>query len=111
VPLSQLGKSQWQGYFDRFSRTLGPKRVEIEVTGLGLGHQIQAEWIPLIGVSYDPRNDLVAVVAEGVEHIIRKPTQIQIEHDAEWVRRLEVVDIEGNRHTLTLKEPLSLPAS
>jgi hypothetical protein len=39
VSLSQLGKSQWQGYFDRFSRTLGPKRVEIEVTGLGLGHQ------------------------------------------------------------------------
>ena len=111
MPLSQLGKSQWQGYFDRFSRTLGPKRVEIEVTGLGLGHQVQAEWIPLIGVSYDPRNDVVAVVAEGVEHFIRKPTRIEVEHDAEWVHSIEVADAEGNRHTLTLKEPLSLPAS
>jgi len=109
VRLSQLGKSQWQGYFDRFSRTLGPKRVEIEVTGLGLGHQVQAKWIPLMGVSYDPRNDVVAVVAEGVDPLIRKPAQIHLQHDAEWVHGIEVTDADGIRHTLTLKEPLILP--
>ena len=110
MPLSQLEKSQWKGYFDRFSRALGPKRIEIEVTGLSLGHQIQAKWIPLLGVSYEPRNDVVAVIAEGVEHFIRKPTQIHLEHDGGWVHRIEVIDADGNRHTLSLKEPLSLPS-
>lgn len=111
MPLTQLAKPQWQGYFDRFSRQLGSERVEIEVTGLGLGHQVEAEWIPLAGISYDPRNDLIAVVAEGVEHLIRKPAQVYVDSDGVWVHSIEVVDAEGNRHIMTLKQPLSLPAS
>lgn len=110
MPLIQLGKTQWQSYFDHVSRRLGSERVEIEVTGLGLGHQVEAEWIPLIGISYDPRSDLVAVVAEGVEHLIRRPDEVHIDHDGEWVHSIEVVDAEGNRHIMTLKQPLSLPA-
>ena len=110
MPLTQLAKSQWQAYFDRISESLRGKRVEIEVTGLGLGDQIEADWIPLIGLSYDPKNDLLAVVAEGLDHLIRHPTQIHVDRDMDWLHSLEVIDAEGNHHIIMLKDPLALPA-
>jgi hypothetical protein len=32
--------------------------AEIEVTSLDLGDQIVAEWVPMIGISYDSKHDL-----------------------------------------------------
>jgi len=110
VTLRQVAKAQWQSYFDRVSTELGAKLVEIEVTGVGLGDQVEAEWIPLVGLSYDPANDLVAVIAEGVRHLIRHPKQIHVEHDTEWLRSVEVIDAEGVHHFVLLRDPLSLPA-
>lgn len=111
MPLTQLGKAQWQPYFDRVSRSLaGAKRVEIEVIGLGLGRQVEADWVPLFGLSYDPHDDMLAVVAEGIEHMIRHPSQIHVDQDVEWLHSLEVIDAAGDHHIVTLKDPLRLPA-
>ena len=41
MPLTRPAKPQWQAYFDRVSKALGGKRVEIDVTGLG--HQIETD--------------------------------------------------------------------
>lgn len=61
MPLRQLAKAQWQTYLERVSAALGARRVEIEATGLGLGGAVQAEWIPLLGLSYEPESDLLSV--------------------------------------------------
>lgn len=110
MPLRQLAKSQWQAYFDQVSAVLGAKQVEIEVTGLGLGDQVAADWIPLVGIFYDPKNDLLAIVTEGVNHMIRHPAQIHIDHDFDWLHSIEAVDGEGNHHIILLKDPFSLPS-
>jgi hypothetical protein len=110
MPLTQLAKTQWQAYFDRLSKALGAKQVQIEVTGLGLGDQIEADWIPLVGLSYDPKNDVFAVIAEGVDHLIRHPKQIHIDQEVDWLLSIEAIDAEDNRHIVLLKNPLSLPA-
>jgi hypothetical protein len=68
MALTQLAKPEWQDYFDGVSKVLGAKLVEIEVTGLGLGDQVEVDWLPLIGLSYDPRGDVLAVIVEGIEH-------------------------------------------
>ena len=94
MPLTQLARSQWQAYFDRVSKALGATRVHIEVTGLGLGDQVEADWIPLFGLSYDPKSDLLAVVAEGVDHLIRHPQQIHVDHELDWLHSVEAVDAE-----------------
>jgi len=105
MPLTQLGKTQWQAYFDRFSRMLGAKQVHIEVAGLGLGHQVEADYIALTGISY-----VLAVIAEKMEHLINHPTEVHVDHDLEWVHSIEVVDAGGDRHIIALKEALELPA-
>lgn len=109
MPLNQLSKPQWQAYFDHLSRTLGAKLVEIEVTGLGLGHQVEADYIPLTGISYDPKDDVLGVFAERLEHVISHPKEVYVDHEVEWVHSIEVIDAEGDRHIIVLKDPLKLP--
>ncbi len=110
MPLRQLAKAQWRTYFERVSGALDASRVEIEVTGLGLGGEARAEWIPLLGLSYEPESDLLSVIAEGARHLIRHPKQVYVEHEEDWLLGIEVLDAEGVRHFMLLRDPLMLPA-
>ena len=39
-----------------------------------LGDQIETEWLPLLGISHDPKGDILDIALEGVDHIIKAPT-------------------------------------
>ena len=45
--MRELARSNWQAYLGGVSKALGARRVKVEVTGLGLGDQIAANWIAL----------------------------------------------------------------
>ena len=68
MALKQLARPRWQAYFDHVSKKLGAESVKIEVTGLGLGDQVAANWIELTGLSYDPHDDALTVFAAGLQH-------------------------------------------
>ncbi len=107
----QLDRSEWKAYFDRVSKALGAKLVEIEVASLDIGDQVEGEWIPFMGITYDHKNDVVEVALEGVDHLVRRPQAVYVDEDAaEGLRSLEIVDGDGRKHLLTLKTPLALPA-
>jgi hypothetical protein len=106
----QLEKSQWRTYFDRMSKALVGKRAEIEVASLTLGDQIEAEWLPLLGISYDPKDDVIDVALEGVDHLIHKPREVYVEQDGLELSSIEVIDAEGTRQIVLLRDPLMLPA-
>jgi hypothetical protein len=110
MPLMQLARARWQAYFDEVSRALGATQVEIEVTGLGLGDLVEAEWMPLVGISFDPKDDVLAVATEGLRHLIAHPRQIHVDEELGWLRSLEAIDAEGNHHIVLLREALALPA-
>jgi hypothetical protein len=61
----KLDKTQWRTFFDRLSTTLEGKQAEVEITSLRLGAQLEADWLPLLGIAYDPNDDLVEVALEG----------------------------------------------
>ena len=75
----KLEKTEWRSFLDRVSKLLDAKEAEIEVTSLRLGDQVEAEWLPLIGITYDPGDDLVEVALEGLDHMIRRPRDIYVE--------------------------------
>jgi hypothetical protein len=106
----KLEKSIWPPYFDAMSKILSGKRAEIEVAALNLGDQVEAEWLPLIGITYDPKDDLIEVALEGVDHLIRKPREVWVEEDGLNLSGVEVVDGDGVRHILVLRDPMMLPA-
>ncbi len=107
----KLDRSQWEGYFDRVSQGLTATMAEIEVAGLKLGDQVEAEWIPLAGLSYDPKSDLFEVLSEQLDHLIKRPREIYVDDGVEGLRSVEVIDGDGNHQIIQLKPPLALSAS
>ena len=67
MAITELDKSRWKDYFDRVSKTLRTKLVELDIESLKLGDQLEVEWAPLVGLTYDPKDDVMAVLVEGVE--------------------------------------------
>ena len=70
-----IPREHWRTFFDRMSKGLLGKRAEVEVASLELGDQITAEWVPLLGITYDSRDDLIDVAFDRANHLIRHPSQ------------------------------------
>jgi hypothetical protein len=69
----------------------------------------QAEWLPLIGITYDPRDDAVEIALDGLDHMIRKSREIYLDDRAAGLTSLEIVDADGVRQIVKLKDQLMLP--
>lgn len=108
--VQQLPKEQWTSYFDAVSGELRRKRAEVDVSSLEMGHQTIAQWLPLTGITYDARDDLVDVSLSALTHLIRRPTHIEVTEDEAGLRSLAISTADGAVHLLKLKEPLALPA-
>jgi Family of unknown function (DUF5335) len=106
----KLDKKEWHAFFDGVTRMLEGKQAEIEVTALHLGDQVAAAWLPLIGITYDPADDIVEVALEGLDHLIAKPREISIEDGSEGIVALEIIDADDVRQIVKLRDPLMLPA-
>ena len=104
-------KSQWRELCDRLSRALAGKSAEIEVGSLALGSQIEAEWLPLIGIAYDPREDMIELALEGLDHMIAHPRQLSVQQGPDGVAAILIIDQEGQQQILRLRDPLLLPRS
>ena len=109
--LRTIPRSEWSQFFDRVSEALLlGKWAEIEVASAETGDQILAEWVPMIGVTYDSRDDLLDVALDRTDHLIYHPHEIVIEEDAAGLRSIAVAAGDGTRQIVRLKEPLKLPA-
>jgi hypothetical protein len=109
MALSKLEKPKWHAYFDNMSKVLDGKRAEIEVDALAVGSQIEAEWLPLLGITYDPKDDIVEVVLEGLDHMIHKPRDVFVDQTAADLSSVEVIDNDDFHHIIKLRDPLMLP--
>jgi hypothetical protein len=107
----KIDKPQWHHYFDQMSKTLVGKSAEIEVDALDIGSQIEAEWVPLLGVVYDMRSDILSVAVEGLDHMIRHPQSIFVEVSKNNLASIEVIDGDQFVHIVKLRDPLLLAAS
>ena len=105
----KLPKTEWQTYFDRVSKGLEGKLAEIEVASLALGDQVEARWLPLLGIVYDPKSDIVEIALEGLDHMIPKPRDIAVQEGPTGLASLEVTDEDGVMQIVKLRDPLLLP--
>lgn len=106
----KLEKKEWRSFLDRFSTTLAGKQAEIEVVSLRLGDQVEADWLPLLGIAYDPNDDIVEVALEGLDHLIREPRELYVEEGGGGLAALEIVDSDDVKQIVKLRNPLMLPA-
>jgi hypothetical protein len=109
MSLNRIDKAQWQPFFDRVSRALGAKSVDIDIVAPGLGDETQARHIALMGLSYDSKDDLFAVIGEDLEHNVEHPREIRVDATLDSLHEVDVVDAGGAHHRVRLVEPLLLP--
>lgn len=104
----------WRPFFDLMSKALIGKRAEVEAASLELGDQVVAEWLPLIGITYDSHNDLLDVAMEGPDHfnhLIRHPRQIAVVEGTNGLESVAVILDDGVEEVIRFKDPLMLPAA
>lgn len=105
----QIERTRWAPFFDIMTKSLTAKQAEIEVASLDLGDQIEAEWAPLIGITYDKKDDLIEIGLEKLDHLIRSPREIFVDFDVGGLLAIEIVDADGAQQIVKLKDPLALP--
>ncbi len=109
MAITQLEQERWQAYFDHLSSVMGSQLAEVEVAALNIGDQIAAEWVPVSGITYDPKDDVLVVALEGAEHVVRSPREVSVDEDDSGIRAITVICAEQHRHIIRLKSPLALP--
>jgi hypothetical protein len=105
-----LARSQWLFYFDRVSKALAGNSARIEVMGAPDRRSdcFQGDAAPWH--HYDPKDDLLEITVEGLDHLTRSLSGISVEEGPQGLKSMEVVDSEDRRQIVWLAEPLKLPA-
>ena len=103
----KIEKMNWTSYFDEATKQIidgkGPKQAEIRILAPISGAQVESDWKPLLGITYDHKDNLLEVAMEHLDHLIVHPDDIYIHEGNDGVlRSMEV--IEGDtKHIVELR--------
>jgi hypothetical protein len=109
MTIRRLERNDWIGFCLHASRGMSGKWVDIEIASLQIGAQLEARHLPLLGISYDPKSDVLELLVGGLEHLIRAPREFYVDEELFGLVSLQIIDAEGVRQIVTLREPLLLP--
>lgn len=105
----QLPREDWQSYFEKFTERhvsdQAKETVTIEVFSPDIGDQVEARDVPLLGITYDAKDDLLDVfVGDTLDHLIFTPREIHVvEEDDGFVSSLQVTRDEDVREVLQMR--------
>lgn len=110
----RIAPSQWEAYFDRFSkahlRDDRPEAVTIDFLSAELGDQKAAEKAHLLGITFDPKADRLEVLLDNLDHLVFRPEEIWVEEEPDgFVSSVEIVRRDGENEVLTVRRA-GLPA-
>lgn len=102
MSIKEVEKKEWQEYFDEFSKKYlkdeEPEYVEITVLDDSAGAQLESNWMPLRGITYDDKNDLLEIELDKLKRLIRHPEKIYVdEADNGWLLSFEVIQRDGTK--------------
>jgi hypothetical protein len=103
-----LDKNRWDGFLNQLSKGVEGRRAEISVASLDLGDQVEAEWLPFLGMTYDRKSDAIELILEGLEEVISHPQRLSYVEDGGNVTSIEIIDAQGIQRIVQLKEPVAL---
>ena len=85
-----------------------PAAAALVVASLDLGDRLEARWLPLFGIAFDARGDVLEVALDGVGHSILSPSQIVLEESERGLVAVEIMSADDTVDTLRFREPLRL---
>jgi hypothetical protein len=104
-----IPKAQWASFCAAVSTALEGSQAEIEVASLDLGRQIEKQWAPLIGITYDPEDDIIDIALDDdLDHIVNGPKELLADVEDANISALQITDADGVRHLVRLRDELRL---
>lgn len=107
MAIRKLYRDEWSSYFDSFSKTLmRDQRVdyaEIRVFSMEDGAQPETSWVPLRGITYDRKSDLLEIIVDRMDHLIYHPNEIHIDEMDDVLTSLEVLRRDGTQEVIELR--------
>jgi len=111
----EIPKSEWRGFFDRFSQQHEGWLATLEVLGADLGAQEEGRELPLAGVSLSSGGDESEAISidlgmtpdKHVSHAISAPTGVWLEQTEEGANAaLEIEVADGTKTLLRFRSPM-----
>ena len=109
MTIRRLERSEWPGFCIRVERGCLGKQVAIEVGSLQIGFQLAVHRLPLLGITYDPKSDILELLVGKLDHLVRAPRELYIDEQLFGLVSLQIIDSEGVQQIVTLRDPLMLP--
>ena len=103
-----LEKDEWADELIKLWRLMDGEDIMIEVEALKLGDQVEAEFMPLKGLSYDHKDDVVQVWVGPLEHMISKPVKIELAVEKDRLLAIDITDADGEQHLIKPQEAIML---
>ena len=98
----------WEEYFDEFYKKIKgmDEKIEIDIEAPSVFEAEEAKGIPLLGISYDPKDKVLSVLSQDLEHLIHKPQEICVEEENGGITQIRVTDGTGAEHFIKLSTPV-----
>lgn len=109
MAIRKLERGDWGWFCIWVSRVFVGKQADIELASLQIGFQSEARRLPLFGMSYDPRSDVLELLVGDLSHMIHAPRELYVDEEPLGLTTFQIIDAEGVRQIITLREPLLLP--
>lgn len=107
MAITKIARQDWPTYFDNLSTRLAdnqrPEYAEIRVLSMEDGAQRETSWLPLDGITYDRKDDLLEVIVEGMDHLILQPEEIFVDEEDEEVLSMEIVRKDGTKEIIEIR--------
>lgn len=105
MAIKKIERDKWRSYFDGFSKKYlmdkEPEYIEIRVLNNEIGDQTETHWMPLKGLSYDDRGDLLEIQVDGLNRMINHPQEIFIDEEKSgWILSMEVIEKDGTKNII-----------
>jgi hypothetical protein len=104
----QLSADGMQAYFDLFSRRFlkyeSTDVADVEVVGMDIGDQVEADGAHLVGISYDPHTRALEVELEAGGLRAYRPKEVwTVEEDDGFIRAIEIVRDDDSREIVRVR--------
>ena len=107
MAIRTLPQAEWAAYFDAFfHRKQDAGRVdyaEVHMLSPEDGAQPQTRWLPLQGLTYDLKSDVLEVLMPGLDHLVAHPRFIYVDEEAGRLDRFEVVRRDGTTEIVEIR--------
>jgi hypothetical protein len=100
VTIIKLNPEEWHRYFNNIASALHGRKATVEVVAPDVGAQFVAEELGIIGITYDPKGQLLEVALDGMDHLIRSPVEIYVDERPHGIGVVEATDADGRKHII-----------